>query len=145
MYNSKDISIVQHMKECCENIRSTINRFGNSYEVFLQDLDYRNSVSMSIMQIGELTGNLSEDFKKQTGSEIPWRLIKGMRNHFAHGYAYMEKKDIFETATQDVPFLEQKFEHILQDYEISKSMEQGIEACELDEPDFDEPEMEMDF
>lgn len=134
MYNSKDISIVQHMKEYCEDIRRTVNRFGNSFEVFSQDLDYRNSVSMSIMQIGELTGNLSDDFKKQTGSEIPWRLIKGMRNHFAHGYAYMEKKDIFETATQDIPFLEQKFDSILQDYAIEESMEQ----------EFEQPEMEME-
>ena len=134
MYNSKDISIVQHMKEYCEDIRRTVNRFGNSFEVFSQDLDYRNSVSMSIMQIGELTGNLSDDFKKQTGSEIPWRLIKGMRNYFAHGYAYMEKKDIFETATQDIPFLEQKFDSILQDYAIEESMEQ----------EFEQPEMEME-
>ncbi len=43
MYNSKDISIVQHMKEYCEDIRRTVNRFGNSFEVFSQDLDYRNS------------------------------------------------------------------------------------------------------
>ena len=42
MYNSKDISIVLHMKEYCEDIRRTVNRFGNSFEVFLQDLDYRN-------------------------------------------------------------------------------------------------------
>ena len=50
MYNSKDISIVQHMKEYCEDIRRTVNRFGNSFEVFSQDLDYRNSVSMSTIR-----------------------------------------------------------------------------------------------
>ena len=57
-----------------------------------------------------------------------------MRNHFAHGYAYMEKKDIFETATQDIPFLEQKFDSILRDYAIEESMEQ----------EFEQPEMEME-
>lgn len=133
MYSNKDISIIQHMKEYCENIRSTINRFGNSFEAFSLDIDYRNSISMSIMQIGELTGHLSDDFKSQTGSEIPWRLIKGMRNHFAHGYAYMEKKDIFETATQDIPFLEHKFEDILQAYEL----EEAMELSELEEPEFE--------
>lgn len=48
--------------------------------------------------------------------------------------AYMEKKDIFETATQDIPFLEQKFDSILQDYAIEESMEQ----------EFEQPEMEME-
>ena len=106
------------MKEYCEDIHRTVNRFGNSYEIFSQDIEYRNSISMSIMQIGELTTHLSDEFKEQTGDEIPWRLIKGMRNHFAHGYAYMETKDIFETAIEDIPLLEKKFEEVLQNYDL---------------------------
>ena len=58
---------------------------------------------MSIMQIGELSVNLSEDFKDATRKHIPWSLIKGMRNHFAHGYAMMNKDDIWETAVKDIP------------------------------------------
>lgn len=30
------------------------------------DIDYRNSVCMSLLQIGELTGHLSEDYRETT-------------------------------------------------------------------------------
>lgn len=66
-------------------------------------------------------------FHKTSTTEIPWRLIKGMRNHFAHGYA-----DIFETATQDIPFLEQKFESILQAYENEEAMALEPEEFEIE-------------
>jgi uncharacterized protein with HEPN domain len=60
---------------------------------------------MSIMQIGELAGGLSDEFKDKTRVQMPWGLMKGMRNHFAHGYATMEKSDVWETATKDIPNL----------------------------------------
>jgi uncharacterized protein with HEPN domain len=58
---------------------------------------------MSIMQIGELSAGLSTAFKAKTREQMPWGLIKGMRNHFAHGYATMDKSDIWETAIEDIP------------------------------------------
>ena len=71
-------------------------------------------------------------FHKTSTTEIPWRLIKGLRNHFAQGYAYTEMKDIFETATQDIPFLEQKFESILQAYENEEAMALEPEEFEIE-------------
>ena len=69
------------------------------------DTDYFYSISMSIMQIGELSSSLSDDFKEKTRSHMPWGLIKAMRNRFAHAYSIMGKDDIWETATQDIPTL----------------------------------------
>ena len=100
-----DLSRLLHIKRYCEDIAAAIGRFGDSFDIFSQDIDYYNSISMSIMQIGELAGGLSNDFKDATRAQMPWGLMKGMRNHFAHGYATMEKSDIWETATKDIPNL----------------------------------------
>jgi uncharacterized protein with HEPN domain len=60
---------------------------------------------MCIIQIGELVGGLTNDFKETTRKQMLWGLIKAMRSHFAHTYATMEKTDIWETATADIPNL----------------------------------------
>lgn len=103
--DSGDLNRIRHIKRYCEDIAGTINRFGDSYDKFSQDIDYYNSISMSIMQIGELSGGLSDEFKDATRTQMPWGMMKGMRNHFAHGYATMEKTDIWETAIKDIPNL----------------------------------------
>ena len=100
-----DVERVQHIKRYCEDIAESITRFGDSLEIFSKDVDYCNSISMSIMQVGELSCGISDEFKNETRELVPWGLIKGMRNHFAHGYAMMEKSDIWETATKDIPNL----------------------------------------
>ena len=90
--DKRDYEIVQYINRYCDDVVRTIKRFGNSYEIFLKDTDFYNSVSMSIMQIGELTIKLSDNFKDKIKSKIPWGLIKGMRNYFVHAYAVMDKK-----------------------------------------------------
>ena len=103
--DKSDLERIRHIKRYCEDIAGTIKRFGDSFDVFSRDIDYYNSISMSIMQIGELSGSLSNVFKEATRTQMPWGLIKGMRNHFAHAYTAMERRDIWETATKDIPAL----------------------------------------
>lgn len=107
---NRDFNILEHIIQYCNDIETTLDRFGKDYAIFQSDKDFKNSISMSTMQIGELTTHLSEEFKRRTAKEIPWTLIKGMRNHYAHGYAFMDSKEIFETATTDIPGLKEKCE-----------------------------------
>ena len=100
-----DLQRIEHIASYCEDIASTIERFGSNQEIFFSDLDYRNSVSMSIMQIGELSVGLSEDFKTATQDQMQWGLIRGMRNMFAHTYAKMDKTIVWDVATKDIPGL----------------------------------------
>jgi uncharacterized protein with HEPN domain len=100
-----DLERIRHIRQYCLDIAKTVKRADNSLEVFSEDTDFYNSISMSIMQIGELSGGLSDEFKDATRNEMPWGMIRGMRNHFAHGYATMEKSEIWETATKDIPNL----------------------------------------
>jgi uncharacterized protein with HEPN domain len=100
-----DIERIKHIKRYCEDIAAAIARFGNSFDVFQQDTDFYNSISMSIMQIGELAVGLSQEFQDATREQMPWGLMKGMRNRFAHSYATMDRSDIWETAAADIPNL----------------------------------------
>ena len=103
--NSSDLQRIQHIITYCVDISNSIKRFGNSQEVFMGDIDYRNSIAMSIMQIGELSAGLSDDFKNDTKEQMQWGLIRGMRNMFAHTYSKMDKAVIWDVATKDIPGL----------------------------------------
>jgi uncharacterized protein with HEPN domain len=102
------------MPAYCEDIEKTMERFGNNYSVFESDKDYRNSVSMSIMQIGELSIGLSEVFKEQTKAEMPWVAMRGMRNICAHEYGKADSKILWEVATFNIPQLKEFCESVLQ-------------------------------
>ena len=58
--------------------------------MFCNNPTHRNAVAMCLMQIGELAGNLSDEFK-DSHKEIPWRAIRGMRNVVAHEYANIDE------------------------------------------------------
>ena len=109
----RDLSILDHMIAYCDQIQQTIDRFGNSYEVFSEDVIYRNAVALCILQIGELVGKLSDDFRKQY-HDIPWRKIKAMRNIVAHSYGTVDAETTWEVITEDVPRLKQYCETLKQ-------------------------------
>lgn len=58
------------------------------------------------MQIGELTNNLSEEFKNNN-TDIPWREIRGMRNIVAHEYGHIDYEIVWETLEDGVPVLKE--------------------------------------
>lgn len=103
--DERDRTIIAHILEYCEQIDECFSRFGNSHEAFLSDVIFRNAVSMAELQIGELSGRLTENFKEKTKEEIPWKEIRGMRNIFAHNYLGMDVEIIWEAATNDIPVL----------------------------------------
>ena len=100
--NNADIQRIHHIKTYCEDIVETIERFGRDYNTFNVDKDYFKSISMSMMQIGELSAGLSDEFKIETQDQIQWGAMKGMRNLFAHAYASMNKEVIWESANRDI-------------------------------------------
>ena len=100
-----DFQRILHIKKYCRRIANSIERYGHNYNIFIADDDYFDSVSMKIMQIGELAGGLSDEFKDSTKDRIPWGMIRGMRNLFAHTYATMDKEIIWDVATNDIPYL----------------------------------------
>lgn len=104
---SPDLQRIARIREYCIEIERTISRYGASFEVFDKDADYQRSVSFSILQIGELSGGLSEEYRRSTSNRIQWGPMKGMRNMVAHNYGSMDRKIIWETAVVDIPSLKQ--------------------------------------
>lgn len=102
---SPDLQRLAHIRDYCVEIAQTMTRYGESFDTFTADIDYQKSVSFSLLQIGELSGKLSEEFRNQTDAQIPWGSIWGMRNWFAHNYGSMSRDVIWKSALEDVPVL----------------------------------------
>ena len=101
----RDRQRLAHIRDYCVEIEKTIQRYGKSFSAFDADGDFQRSLSFSILQIGELAGGLSEEYRQSTASVIQWGPIKGMRNMIAHGYGSMSREVIWETVVKDVPIL----------------------------------------
>lgn len=102
---SPDLQRLAHIADYCTEIEKTIARYGADFSVFDHDADYQRSISFSILQIGELSGRLSAQFRTATSGRIQWGPIKGMRNLVAHSYGSMSREIIWETAITDIPAL----------------------------------------
>lgn len=82
----RDINVLKHMLKYANEITLAKNYFGNDKKSFDDNVLYRNSVAMSLLQIGELTTHLSDDFKTSFSDDIDWRGLKSFRNICAHNY-----------------------------------------------------------
>ncbi len=102
----KDKQILQHISNYCKKINMTVSRFGKEFNTFVSDQDYIDSISMNLLQIGELAGKFSDEYVISTKADIDWRAIKNMRNMFAHDYNSMDIDRIWETVIDDIPVLE---------------------------------------
>ena len=92
----------------CDEISKTHEAFHNDKDLFFNKEDgfiYRNSITMPILQIGELTKNLSEEFRTEH-SAIPWKSIAGMRDVFAHHYGSIDYEMVWNTSVKDLADLE---------------------------------------
>lgn len=120
MNNKKrNTDILKRIVKYCDEIFETQKHFDNSYDSFKENFIYRNAISMCILQIGELSGYLSEDFK-EIYSDVPWESIKGMRNFMAHRYGDLDIGIVWETVVEDIPLLYNYCNNILKEYMLSE-------------------------
>ena len=78
---------------------------------FLQ-IKYQDACSLVIIQIGEFVGRLSDEFKDDH-PEIPWNDIKGMRNIHAHNYDNVMFDLVWESISEDLPYLKEYLEQLI--------------------------------
>lgn len=69
---------------------------------------------MPILQIGELSKMLSEDFLNSY-TKIPWKMIMRMRDIVAHHYGSLDYEIVWNTSVSDIPKLHLEIEEILKD------------------------------
>lgn len=104
--------VLKKIIDYCTDIESFITRADASYEMYQSDAMFRTAVDMCVLQIGELTTRLSDEFKAQH-AEIPWRAIKAMRNVLVHEYEKVNLEDAWKNLARDVPELKTQLEQIL--------------------------------
>jgi len=104
-------SILEHMLDDAVDAIKFAEDVG-SLDAFSSNKLYRKAIIMSILNIGELTKNLPQEFKA-SNNKIPWRKISGMRNIAAHGYHEMDDEVIWDVVTYSIPELRQFLEEQL--------------------------------
>lgn len=110
--SERDITVIYRILKYCSDIDKAVAHFGNSFDKFKDDDVFRNAISMPVFQIGELTNHLSDEFKT-SHTNIPWVIIRGMRNWFAHNYYGMDIEAIWKTVVDDIPVLRKFCEDIV--------------------------------
>ncbi len=109
---NRDRDIVAHILRYCSQIETAHLDLGSSKDRFDQSTTYQNAVAMCILQIGELVGRLTDDFKTEH-SIIPWHKIRGMRNYVAHEYGSIDLDVVWYVATTSIPELKTFCENYL--------------------------------
>lgn len=113
--NKRDVTILQKICSYCNEIKETHDFFKNDKDLFYdkeKGFVYRNSITMPILQIGELAKNLSDEFRKEYKG-VPWREVMGMRDIFAHHYGSLDYDIAWNTSIADIPDLESKLKELL--------------------------------
>ena len=87
----RNISVLEHIVTYCEQIEQTVERFGNSAETFRADPIYRNAAALCILQIGELVGKLTDEFRAQHPSIRPARLRRCASGSLPNAFGTIEK------------------------------------------------------
>ncbi len=85
---------------------------GMDYETFSEDDRTIRAVEMNFIMIGESANHIPEEIE-ETHSDIPWNLMRAMRNRVVHVYFSIDAKLLWETIQNDLPPLIPKLEKLL--------------------------------
>lgn len=98
-----------------EHILEAIRRIGRYTKgmdeaTFKVDERTQDAVIRNIEIIGEATSYISHADKifVEQHPEVPWKVMRAMRNRVAHGYFEIDWEIVWKTITKDLPSLEQQ-------------------------------------
>ncbi|MBW4461353.1 MAG: DUF86 domain-containing protein [Nodosilinea sp. WJT8-NPBG4] len=84
-----------------------------SFEVFEDDETVLKAVLYDFIIIGEASANIPDEIQ-QRYSDLPWRLMKDMRNIAAHEYFQLDTPTIWRTIHRSLPPLVEPLQSILE-------------------------------
>jgi len=99
---NRDKQIVKKILEEINVAEAMIGTYDLDY--FLSNEMAKRAACMTLINIGELSKNLTEQFRNDN-NHIPWRAIAGMRDITAHKYQTLKMTDVWVTLTEDIPRL----------------------------------------
>ena len=100
------------LADILDAIEEVLETAPSKMETFHANKLVRSHVLRHIQIIGEAVSRLSADVKHQN-PQIPWRPIAGMRHAIVHDYFEVDWDEVYRTAIQDIPPLEEQIRHIL--------------------------------
>ena len=98
----RDIDQLFVIRRYCDRLDKALNRFGATYDAFVDDTVFQDSCSLCIIQIGEAVNRLSERFVL-SHPEIDWSRIYGMRCHLVHGYEMFDSEIVWDAIEHCIP------------------------------------------
>ncbi len=106
---------IEDILEAINNIAEDIAAM--EYQQFQNDRKTRNSVIRELQIIGEAARYIPPEIEARYPN-IPWRLMRGMRNILVHEYFGVDWAIIWQTAKVNLPPLEGSLQKILDDREF---------------------------
>ena len=108
-FSEPDLDNLAAVLDYCDKVAATYERIGKSFDCFCKDPDYRDSLLMNILLVGEAANRLSDECREAM-SDIPWREIIGTRNIIVHGYVQIDDAVIWHIIEKDLPELKNRIE-----------------------------------
>ena len=84
-----------------------------SEEKFLEKPLFKLATAMSVIRVGELVKNLSEEIRLKN-PQVPWRDVAGFRDIAAHKYDVLDFKRVYVSIKKEFPELKSQIEKILE-------------------------------
>ena len=91
-----------------------INSFVHAmtFQEFISDIKTIRAVELNFVIIGEAVSSIPEDVQNMY-QDVPWHLMRGLRNQLVHVYFSIAPKILWDTIEQDLPQLVTTLEKIL--------------------------------
>lgn len=85
---------------------------GMDFEAFQADDKTIRAVELNFIIIGEVASQLGDEIEEQH-PEIPWHMLRAMRNRIVHAYFSVDLKLLWDTIFSDLPPLIPRLEKLL--------------------------------
>jgi uncharacterized protein with HEPN domain len=97
---------------------SALNRILNGLDEsgFLSNDVIVRASCMTLLNVGELIKNLSDDFRAKH-KHVPWRDMAGFRDVAAHGYFTLRMEEVWIYASNEMPVFADQIKEILENEE----------------------------
>lgn len=102
---------ILHIYEETAFLSDTYSRL--SYDEFLQNRVLKLSAQKSLEIIGEAANSLSDTMREKY-PDIPWDIMRGLRNRLTHRYFDVSWSIVWEIIQTDIPSLKIQIEQIIE-------------------------------
>ena len=104
-----DFTRLRHMLEAATEACEMISEESRT------SLDSDRKLTLALVRLIEIVGEAAVNVSKEKQSElteIPWRDLVGMRNRIVHAYFDVDLDIVWQTITEDLPFLISKLDQL---------------------------------